>query len=264
MHYYRVNFDGTGLVALTAGNGSHSVQFSPDRAYLIDTYSRVDLPPVHELRRCSDGKPRVQARRGRHRGAQGQRLGAARGLRGQGPRRQDRHLGRHLPAQELRSVAEIPGHRDDLRRPPRLVRAQDVQPLRPVRRRSPTWASSSCRSTAWGRPTARRRFTTFAGTTSRTPGFPTASSGTRPSATKYPYYDMTRVGIYGTSAGGQNAAGGVLFHPDFYKAAVAACGCHDNRMDKASWNEQWMGYPGRPLVCRVVEHRQRAAACTAS
>src|SRR5262249_35068980 len=47
----------------------------------------------------------------------------------------------------------------------------------------------------------------------------------------------------GTSAGGQNSTGGVLFHPDFYKAAVSACGCHDNRMDKASWNEQWMGYP---------------------
>jgi dipeptidyl aminopeptidase/acylaminoacyl peptidase len=51
------------------------------------------------------------------------------------------------------------------------------------------------------------------------------------------------VGIFGGSAGGQNAAAAVLFHPEFYKAAVANCGCHDNRMDKASWNEQWMGYP---------------------
>ena len=65
-------------------------------------------------------------------------------------------------------------------------------------------------------------------------------------AKKYPYMDTTRVGIYGTSAGGQNAAGAVLFHPEFYKAAVANCGCHDNRMDKASWNEQWMGYPVGP------------------
>ena len=55
IHYYRVNFDGTGLVALTEGDGNHSVQFSPDRNYLIDTYSRVDTPPIHELRRCSDG-----------------------------------------------------------------------------------------------------------------------------------------------------------------------------------------------------------------
>jgi dipeptidyl aminopeptidase/acylaminoacyl peptidase len=27
---------------------------------------------------------------------------------------------------------------------------------------------------------------------------------------------------------------------------VANSGCHDNRMDKASWNEQWMGYPVGP------------------
>src|SRR5262249_3792404 len=65
-------------------------------------------------------------------------------------------------------------------------------------------------------------------------------------AKKYPYYDLSRVGIYGTSAGGQSSTGALLFHADFYKAAVSACGCHDNRMDKASWNEQWMGYPVGP------------------
>ncbi len=51
VHYYRINFDGTGLVALTEGNGNHTIQFSPDRKYLIDTYSRVDMAPVNELRR---------------------------------------------------------------------------------------------------------------------------------------------------------------------------------------------------------------------
>jgi hypothetical protein len=56
IHYYRVNFDGSDLVALTEGNGTHSIQYSPDRRYLIDTYSRVDMAPVHELRRVSDGK----------------------------------------------------------------------------------------------------------------------------------------------------------------------------------------------------------------
>jgi dipeptidyl aminopeptidase/acylaminoacyl peptidase len=54
------------------------------------------------------------------------------------------------------------------------------------------------------------------------------------------------VGIYGGSAGGQSSTGALLFHPDFYKVAVSSCGCHDNRMDKASWNEQWMGYPVGP------------------
>jgi dipeptidyl aminopeptidase/acylaminoacyl peptidase len=65
-------------------------------------------------------------------------------------------------------------------------------------------------------------------------------------AKKYPFMDITRVGIYGTSAGGQSSTAALLFHPEFYKVAVSSCGCHDNRMDKASWNEQWMGYPVGP------------------
>src|SRR5262249_81833 len=63
---------------------------------------------------------------------------------------------------------------------------------------------------------------------------------------RYPKYDITRVGVYGTSAGGQNSMGGVLFYPEFYKAAVANSGCHDNRMDKIWWNEHWMGWPLGP------------------
>ena len=61
-----------------------------------------------------------------------------------------------------------------------------------------------------------------------------------------PWYDISRVGIHGGSAGGQSSTGALLFHPGFYKVAVSSCGCHDNRMDKASWNEQWMGYPVGP------------------
>jgi dipeptidyl aminopeptidase/acylaminoacyl peptidase len=65
-------------------------------------------------------------------------------------------------------------------------------------------------------------------------------------AKKYSFVDAERVGIYGTSAGGQNSMDALLMHPEFYKAAVSACGCHDNRIDKQWWNEQWMGYPLGP------------------
>ncbi|HVR35148.1 MAG TPA: S9 family peptidase, partial [Methylomirabilota bacterium] len=77
-------------------------------------------------------------------------------------------------------------------------------------------------------------------------GFPDRILWHQAVAKKYSWYDLDRLGVYGNSAGGQNAGGAVLFHPDFYKVAVASCGCHDNRMDKASWNEQWMGYPVGP------------------
>mgnify|MGYP005691499743 FL=1 len=62
-------------------------------------------------------------------------------------------------------------------------------------------------------------------------------------AKAYPQMDLTRVGIYGGSAGGQSTLRGLLAHGDFYKVGVADCGCHDNRMDKIWWNEQWMGWP---------------------
>jgi dipeptidyl aminopeptidase/acylaminoacyl peptidase len=74
-------------------------------------------------------------------------------------------------------------------------------------------------------------------------GFPDRILWHKAAAAKYPYYDITRVGLYGTSAGGQNSLGGLLFFPEFYKVAVSAAGCHDNRKDKIWWNEQWMGWP---------------------
>ena len=90
-------------------------------------------------------------------------------------------------------------------------------------------------------------------------GFPDRILWMKAAAKKYPYMDIERVGAYGTSAGGQNAAGSVLFHPEFYKVAVANCGCHDNRMDKASWNEQWMGYPVGPQYaeCSNIDNAHR-------
>lgn len=59
----------------------------------------------------------------------------------------------------------------------------------------------------------------------------------------YSWYDNSKVGIYGRSAGGQSSLGALLFHPEHYHVAVSAVGCHDNRMDKIWWNEQWMGWP---------------------
>jgi dipeptidyl aminopeptidase/acylaminoacyl peptidase len=77
-------------------------------------------------------------------------------------------------------------------------------------------------------------------------GFPDRILWHKAVAAKYPWYDISRAGLYGNSAGGQNSLGGLLFHPEFYKAAVSNSGCHDNRMDKIWWNEQWMGWPLGP------------------
>ncbi len=90
-------------------------------------------------------------------------------------------------------------------------------------------------------------------------GFPDRIAWMKAAAQKYPYMDIDKVGIYGTSAGGQSSTGAVLFHPEFYKVAVSSCGCHDNRMDKIWWNEQWMGWPIGPQYaeCSNIENAYR-------
>ena len=75
-------------------------------------------------------------------------------------------------------------------------------------------------------------------------GFPDRIAWMRAAAATRPWMDLTRVGIYGGSAGGQNALAGLLHHGDFYKVGVTDCGCHDNRMDKIWWNEAWMNEVG--------------------
>ena len=74
-------------------------------------------------------------------------------------------------------------------------------------------------------------------------GLPDRIAWIKAAAQRYPYMDADNVGIFGASAGGQESTTAVLLHGDFYKAAYSSCGCHDNRMDKIWWNEQWMGYP---------------------
>ena len=62
-------------------------------------------------------------------------------------------------------------------------------------------------------------------------------------AHKYNWIDTTRIGIFGHSAGGYDAAHGLLAFPDFYKVAVASSADHDHRMEKAWWPEMYMGWP---------------------
>jgi len=77
-------------------------------------------------------------------------------------------------------------------------------------------------------------------------GFPDRIAWMRAAAERYPYMDISRVGIYGSSAGGYNAARALLAFGDFYDVGVAMSANHDHRTDKVWWNELWMGYPVGP------------------
>ncbi len=60
-------------------------------------------------------------------------------------------------------------------------------------------------------------------------------------AQRFPWFDANRVGVYGFSAGGYDVMRMMTEAPSVYKVGVSASGNHDNRLDKAEWNEQWLG-----------------------
>jgi dipeptidyl-peptidase-4 len=70
---------------------------------------------------------------------------------------------------------------------------------------------------------------------------PDQVSGIKDLARQYPFVDVTRVGIWGHSGGG-NATVSAMFHfPDFFKVGWAESGNHDNRDYEDDWDERWAG-----------------------
>ena len=244
-HFYRVNFDGTGLTPLTEAPADHSVSYSPDGELYVDTWSRLDLAPVAQLKQSSDGKVLLELERADVSGLQkagwrAPEVFTARGRDGQS---------------DIWGVIVRPSRFDPRRKYPVIeyIYAGPHGSFVP-KSFSPHFNMQSIAELGFvvvqidgmGTANRSRKFHDIAWKNIGDAGFPDRILWHKAYAAKNPWYDISRVGIFGGSAGGQNAMGALLFHPDFYHVAVAFAGCHDNRMDKVWWNEQWMGYPIGP------------------
>src|SRR5262245_44602445 len=246
IHYYRINFDGTGLLALTEGDGNHLVSFSKDMKFYVDTWSRVDQPPISQLRRTDDSRPLAELERGNidellKAGWRAPEVFTALGRDG---------------TTEIWGVIYRPANFDPLKKYP-VVEYIYAGPHGSFVPKSFSVLNERTQYLAelgfivvqidgMGTSNRSKAFHDVAWKNLGDAGFPDRILWHQAVAAKYPYYDITRVGIFGNSAGGQNSLGALLFHPEFYKVCVSSCGCHDNRMDKIWWNEQWMGWPIGP------------------
>jgi dipeptidyl aminopeptidase/acylaminoacyl peptidase len=243
VHYYRINFDGTGLVALTEADANHQVSWSHDRQYYVDLFSRVDQAPVLQLRRSSDRQLIAELERADDSA-----------LRATGWRHPETFVAKGRDGEtDIWGVIVRPTNFDARRRYPVIeyIYAGPHGSFVP-KSFSPQAGMQAIAELGFilvqidgmGTNHRSKAFHDVAWQNLGDAGFPDRILWHKAVAAKYPFYDITRVGIYGTSAGGQNSMGALLFHPDFYKVAVSAAGCHDNRMDKIWWNEQWMGTLG--------------------
>ncbi len=70
---------------------------------------------------------------------------------------------------------------------------------------------------------------------------PDQVAGIRQLATRFPWMDAGRVGIYGHSGGGAAAAAAMFHFPDFFQVGISESGNHDNRVYEDDWAEKWLG-----------------------
>ncbi len=251
IHYYRVNFDGSDLRTMTEADAHHEVSYSADMRFYVDTYSRVDLPTVSELRLTADSSLVTVLERGDI-----SALAAA------GWKSPEVFTAKGRDSKtDIWGVIIRPTNFDPSKRYPVIENIyagphgsfvpKGFWPFLPHSSGDSLIGMQAQAEVGFivvmidgmGTFNRSKAFHDVAWKNVGDAGFPDRILWHKAVAAKYPYYDITRVGIYGGSAGGQNSTGALLFHPEFYHAAVSYAGCHDNRMDKIGWNERWMGWP---------------------
>lgn len=259
IHYYKIGFDGKNMVCLTPEDGNHSAQFNEDYSYIIDTYSKVDTPPVTVVRSVADPSRMVELGRAdiaplKEKGFVTPEVFAA-------PGRDGKTM--------MWGVVYRPTNFDPTKSYPVIeyIYAGPGDAYTPKSFSPYNWNMTSLAELGFvvvqldGMGTSYRgkAFEEVCYKNLKDAGFPDRIAWMKALKAKYPYLDLDNVGIFGASAGGQESTTAVLLHGDFYKAAYSSCGCHDNRMDKIWWNEQWMGYPvdSAYVECSNVENAHR-------
>jgi dipeptidyl aminopeptidase/acylaminoacyl peptidase len=238
-HFCRINFDGTGLTILTEGNGAHSIKWKAGLPAFLDTWSRVDQPPVTELRRSDNGAliskletaEVINARR------------APEPFSAKGRDGKTDIYGVILFPRDFDPAKKYPVLENIYAGPQGFFTPKAFRAEYGTMQRLADRGMIVVQADGMGTSGRSKAFHDVCWKNLRDAGFPDRIAWMKAAAAKHPQMDLSRVGIYGGSAGGQSAMGALLWHHDFYKVAVADCGCHDNRMDKIWWNEQWMGWP---------------------
>lgn len=243
IRYYRIGFDGGGLTCLTPDEGMHSAWFSDDMKYLVDVYSKVDKAPVAVLRDAADGSVVMTLETADitallAEGWKAPEVFAAKGRDGK---------------TDMWGIILRPSNFDPKKKYPvvEYIYQGPGNHYVPKTFMPYDYNMSAMAELGFivvmvdgmGTSFRSREFENVCYKNLKDAGLPDHIAWIKAAAEKYACMDTSRVGIFGCSAGGQEAMAAVLYHPDFYKAAYSACGCHDNRMDKIWWNEQWMGYP---------------------
>ncbi len=266
---YRVKIDGAPVELLTPEDAEHNARVAPGGRFIVDTYSRVDLPPVTVLR-TPDGRVLRTLEKG-----------DASALMATGYRRAESFTvkardgvtdlyGTLWKPNDFDSTKSYPVIDNIYPGPAGLTGQKTFAP-----NNIPNAFASGYSQYSQAKALAELGFIVVnldaMGTTNRSKAFretwygnmgdnglPDHITALQQLALTRPYMDLTRVGIYGISGGGFASADAILRYPEFFKVAVATAGNHDNRSYNTHWGEKYTGVLVRDTVQKTDNFESQA------
>jgi dipeptidyl aminopeptidase/acylaminoacyl peptidase len=240
-HFYRVNFDGSGLKLLTPENANHQIRVSHNGRFFTDTYSTPTQPQVTVVR-DPDGKTVMDVAR-----QDISKLVAA----GWKPLVPIKVKGRDGTT-DLYGFMFEPTHFDASKKYPIVDLVYPGPQTGSCGNREFRAAHGDMQALAelgfivvcidgMGTPFRSKAFheAYYANLGDNT--IPDQLAGMKDLAKQYSFIDLDHVGIWGHSGGGNATAAALLHYPDFFKVGIAESGNHDQRDYEDDWAEKWAG-----------------------
>ncbi len=241
-HAYRCKLDGAGLTLLDPGDADHSSSISNDHKFVVDVYSRTDLAPCAVLR-DENGKQTMELC-----DADLSKL---------------KEAGWKMPecfkVKAADGVTDIYGNMwkpfdfDPNKKYPIIA---NVYPGPQTESVTTTFSAAATNQrlaqlgfiviqigNRGGNPNRSNAYQNFGYFNLRDYGLADKKAGIEQLASRYPWIDIDRVGIFGHSGGGFMTAAALMLPPynTFFKVGVSSSGNHDNNVYNQNWSEQYHG-----------------------
>jgi dipeptidyl-peptidase-4 len=240
VHLYRVNLDGSGMKLMDPGDESHAIGMADNGRYYVDNSSRVNSEPRSVLADAQgstlmdlekiDLTPLTDAG---YRFPEPFKVKADDGI------------------TDIYGVMYKPFDFDPNKKYPIIAFVypgpQTEQVNKTFTPKSPNVMLSQLGfivievGNRGGNPHRSKWYHTFGYGNLRDYGLADKKAAVEQLATRHPFIDIDRVGIWGHSGGGFMSAAAMLIYPDFFKVAVSESGNHENNVYNRSWSEKHHG-----------------------
>jgi len=238
-HLYRIGLDGTGMRALDGGNATHAIAASDDGKYFVDSFSRVNRAPEADLYSTAGRVLKLETTDMAALKAAGYQFPTPFSVKADDG------------ITDLYGVMFKPFDFDPHKKYPLI---EYVYPGPQTESVETTFNPKSPQMTLaqfgfivievgnrGGSPLRDSWYHTYGYGNMRDYGLADKKRAAEELGQRYPYIDLTRVGITGHSGGGFMSTAAILEYPDFFKVAVSESGNHDNNVYNNTWSEKHDG-----------------------